>query len=97
MFAAGIDNGRWIDDFVPTGDDRFRKMPMPGGTNETWHSRTGRVTPFAGWVRIWRHSAAALAGTDGLVTVFPQLALTGAIQRDLYYRRAPIVAWCFNR
>ncbi len=96
FFAGGMGDHRWIDDFVPPGIDRFRKMPEPLGSNDTWHSRAGRGTPLAGWARTWRHSVAALAGTDGLVTVFPQLALTGAIQRDLYYRRTPIVAWCFN-
>ncbi len=44
----------------------------------------------------WRHASAALKGTDGLVTVFPPLALTGAIHRDLFHRDVPIVAWCFN-
>ena len=86
----------WIDDFVPDAGDRFRKMPPPSEGPNDWHSRTRRTLALAGWSRVWRHSAAALAGTDGLVTVFPQLALTAGIQRELYYRRVPIVAWCFN-
>lgn len=96
FFDAARPHQRWLDDYLGGGGDRFRKVAPPVDAQGGWHSRSARATPLGGWRRHWRHSAAALKGTDGLVTLFPQLALTAAIQRDLFHRRVPIVAWCFN-
>lgn len=96
FFDAARPRQRWLDDYLAGTADRFRKVAPPADARGGWHNRAARATPLGGWRRHWRHSAAALHGTDGLVTLFPQLALTAAIQRDLFHRRVPIVAWCFN-
>jgi hypothetical protein len=88
---------RWIDDFVPAGAHRFHKVPFPTADSAGWHNRTSRGTPLAGWLRYWKAGGAAARNADGVITVFPQLAVTTAIHRQLHARRGmPIVAWCFN-
>jgi len=86
-------DARWIDDAVPEGPDSFHKVAVPGSDDVSWHDRPTRATPVTTWLRHWRHSAAALRSGDGLITVFPQLAFTAAMQRR---RNHQIVAWCFN-
>lgn len=96
FFTAGDEADRWLDDLVDTPTHRFLKIPaapVPGGD---WHGRAMRATPFGQWLRHWRQSARALNRGEGVVTVFPQLALTAAIQRRIRRRDTPIVAWCFN-
>jgi len=91
----------WIDDFVPpTAGLTFEKVPPPE-RGASWHNQKSARTGAAAWMRHLRHAGQALkghpgTGLDGLVTVFPQLALTaGAIKR---VRRLdlPLVAWTFN-
>ena len=93
FFASSDD--RWIDDAVVDSEDRFIKIPR-AAAESSWHDRAGRATPIGKWREHWRQSATALSACDGLITIFPQLAFTAAIQRRLRRRRQPIVAWCFN-
>lgn len=86
---------RWIDDCLTGDDDRFYKI-VRSTADSSWHDRAGRTTPLARWRSHWRQSARALRIGEGLITVFPQLAFTAAIQRGLRRGRQPIIAWCFN-
>nr|WP_232307110.1 glycosyltransferase [Sphingomonas sp. Y57] len=96
FFTAGNEADRWLDDLVDAPGHRFLKIAAMPATGSDWHRRAMRATPVAQWLRHWRQSARALAQGDGVVTVFPQLALTAAIQRRIGRRDTPIVAWCFN-
>lgn len=87
----------WLDDFVPAGTHRFRKIPFAHAEQLNWHARLGRGTPLVGWRNYWQAGEEAVQNADGLITVFPQLALTAAIHCRMKGRRdLPIVAWCFN-
>lgn len=96
FFTAGDEGDRWLDDLVDAPAHRFLKIPAAPARGGDWHRRAMRATPVGQWLRHWRQSARALAQGDGVVTVFPQLALTAAIQRRIGRRDVPIVAWCFN-
>ena len=86
----------WLDDFVAEPDYRFRKIGSPIEARRSWHNRAVRATPLAGWWRYWRQAGTALENGDGVVTLFPQLALMTAIRRCLSRTNVPIVAWYFN-
>jgi hypothetical protein len=90
--------GRWIDDFVPAGQHRFRKIPFGDTAGRTeWHRRATRGTRLSGWMTYWATARDALKDSDGIITVFPQLAATVGLRRKLLAKRdLPIVAWCFN-
>ena len=97
FFRAGLEN-HWLDDFAPPGRHQFHKVPFEAGAQtQNWHQRATRGTPIAGWLPYWHTAGTALAGTEGVITLFPQLAATTSVRRMLSGRRAvPIVAWCFN-
>ena len=90
----------WIDDFDHSGRHEYAKLPTTSADDpENWHIRKRRSTPFAVWTQHWQQSRRALqANCGGLITVFPQLAMTTAIQRTLSLTRSqmPLLAWCFN-
>ena len=87
---------RWLDDAVVGGAHRFRKVPFAATDVIDWHRRSGRATPFRQWHDYWTTGGRALQGAGGVITVFPQLAVTTALHRVLSLRRPSIVAWCFN-
>jgi glycosyltransferase involved in cell wall biosynthesis len=90
----------WIDDFDFSGRHQYVKIPaIRAGRPESWHVRKRRSTPFAIWIEHWRQARRGLqADCDGLITVFPQLALTAAIHKafSLTRRKTLLLAWCFN-
>jgi glycosyltransferase involved in cell wall biosynthesis len=96
--AANLDQTRWINDFIPGAQHQFRKIAVTSAASgPSWHDRAGRATPLATWRGYWKTAAAALDGAEGVITVFPPLAVTAALQRKLRRRTGvPIVAWCFN-
>jgi hypothetical protein len=98
FFAEGEDN-RWIDDFVSDPDLQFTKVLPEVAADHRWHSRSERETGLTGWMAYWRHSRIAFKLSDhddGIITVFPQLAFTAALQKRLWRSKSPIIAWCFN-
>ena len=97
FFHAGEPN-RWINDSAPPSQHTFRKVPFSAGERQqSWHQRGSRGTPLLNWLDYWTTSGSALEGADGVITLFPQLALTTSIRRMLARRSSlPIVAWCFN-
>ena len=53
--------GRWIDDFVPAGQHRFRKIPFGDTAGRTeWHRRATRGTRLSGWMTYWATARDAL-------------------------------------
>ena len=96
--AANLSQTRWIADFVAGEQHQFRKIAIPSAAaGPSWHDRAGRTTPLSTWRGYWQTARAALEGAEGVITVFPPLAVTMALQRKLRGRTGvPIVAWCFN-
>lgn len=90
--------GDWIPRHVG-GPHRFTTAPAPYD-----HDRSRAVTGAAEWFDYLRHAwaawrlvRAAPRGSAGLMTGFPQLAVTAALVKRLLGRRdVPLVAWCFN-
>ncbi len=90
----------WIDDFDHSGRHEYVKIPITGnGERKSWHVRKRRSTPFSIWMRYWKSSGRGLqSDSDGLITVFPQVAVTAAVHKalSLTRRKKPLLAWCFN-
>lgn len=90
----------WIDDFDDSGRHQYLKLPAIRALQAgNWHDRKRRATPLGIWLGHWRQSRRALrSGCSGVITVFPQLAITAAIQKafSLTRRKTPVLAWCFN-
>lgn len=95
FFTGDMADQRWLDDYVDSPAYRFRKIPFAcSATN--WHQRTSRGTTLGGWRTYWDTAGGALKGADGVVTIFPQLAVMAGIRRMLGLGKPPIIAWCFN-
>lgn len=86
----------WIDDFAPPGAPAFRKVPMVSAAGSDWHGRATRGTPLGEWREFWTTAGKALAGAEGVVTVFPPLATMVGVRRRLGRAQPPVIAWCFN-
>lgn len=94
FFATPQD--RWLTDFVPGAAHRFTKVPRVG-EERSWHQRKSPVSGPSEWVQYVRQARRALAATEGgIVTVFPQLAATVAVQKRLARRDVPLLSWFFN-
>jgi hypothetical protein len=96
FFTSDEADDRWLDDLIDDPGARFVKIKARESDQARWHKRSTRATPILQWARYWRQSSRALERGDGVVTVFPQLAMTVAIQRRLRGGRQPIIAWSFN-
>jgi glycosyltransferase involved in cell wall biosynthesis len=93
FFSPGGPN-EWIDDHVTDQRWAFRKVPRRE-TRDDWHLRSRRATGLAAWSEYWDQSGRAFPAS-GIITLFPQLALTAAVQKRLFRRAVPLLAWCFN-
>ena len=73
-------------------------MKVPPDTDGgSWHSQRGMTTGIAKWLRHIRHARKALATEpDGIITCFPQLAMSVGLMLRLTGRRRPVVAHNFN-
>jgi glycosyltransferase involved in cell wall biosynthesis len=85
---------QWIDNHVH--DDRwaFQKIAR-APSRDNWHARSKRATGLTTWIDYWKQSRRAFPAS-GVITVFPQLALTAAAQKQLFRWNVPIIAWTFN-
>ncbi|UHC14886.1 glycosyltransferase family 4 protein [Methylobacterium currus] len=92
------EGGDWIPRHVG-GPHRFVTAPAPYD-----HDRSRAVTGASEWSDYLRHAwaawrlvRAAPRGGAGVMTGFPQLAVTAALVKLVLGRRdVPLVAWCFN-
>lgn len=86
---------RWLVPFVPPGRQRFTLVAAP--PRPSWHERSGRMAGWSDWASTWTQATAALReSSGGVITVFPQLALTVGLRQRIAFERKPVVAWCFN-
>jgi hypothetical protein len=93
FFSRGAEY-HWIDDVIARDGLTFRKIPK-APSRDNWHNRSKRATGLATWADYWRQSKQAFPAA-GIITLFPQLALTAGIQKSFFDRDVPLIAWCFN-
>lgn len=89
---------RWLTAFVPEAPRRgFSVVPARYA-----HERSRRRTDAQGWRDYWRHggqawrAVRAAGGRAGVLTCFPQLAITVGARKRLSRASTPLVAWNFN-
>lgn len=96
--APFVTTGReqWLAPFVDTSRHRIQVI-RPDQAIGNWHTKKKGTTDLSGWLGYQRFANRAW-GTrpDGLITVFPQLAITAGLRKRLAGQRIPIVAWCLN-
>ena len=87
----------WLDSFVPGSRHTFTKVSAP-----YVHDRSRKSTGSLEWVDYFTHGfrawteARKLPAPTGVITVFPQLALTVAVRKRLSMSGVLLVAYCFN-
>lgn len=91
-----IKTASWLEPFVPGNDHEFqlipRQKPLP-----KWHDRKSKFTPIGDWFVYMKQAADALnSNTDGIITVFPQVASAVGLQQMVRFSNKPVVAWLFN-
>lgn len=87
---------RWISDSIPDDVYRFERVNEVGGTLE-WHSRRTARSSGLEWKDYFQQAHNAISEpSDGLISVFPQLALALAVSCRIRRDERPIVSWFFN-
>lgn len=87
---------RWINESIPEDVYRFERVNEVGGTLE-WHSRRTARSSGSEWKDYFRQANNTLASpSDGLISVFPQLALSMSVVSRARRDERPIVSWFFN-
>ncbi len=87
----------WLQPFVPGTRHTFEPVPAPYR-----HDRSRRQTNATQWIDYFSHGAATWSASRqqpnnaGIITIFPQLALTVGLHKRLTRRSTPLVAWTFN-
>lgn len=96
-FARSV-GGTWLDAFFPKNAiHRLHTVPA-----RYIHDGSRRQTAFSQWRDYWAHAregwrdASRQPGKSGIITCFPQLALTTGLRKSIARRRLPVVAWTFN-
>ena len=85
----------WLDDFIDDPDLSFRKITVT--RDASWHKARKPRTSGQQWLNVLGQSWRAFQGRpDGVITCFPQLAMTVAILKRLTFRRTRLVAHNFN-
>lgn len=87
---------RWIDATIPKDVYRFDRVDAVGGGRD-WHARRTARSSATEWQAYFQQARHALAGpSDGLISVFPQLAASMSTVSRLQRDDRPIVSWFFN-
>lgn len=110
--SNGFRNMKWVllSPFTTTERPDWLFRHLPEGRHPTvaepavyQHDRSRASSGLNDWrdyaVHAWRgfSRASHMAGTCGVITVFPQLAsIAGLLKRAKPWVRRPLVAWCFN-
>jgi glycosyltransferase involved in cell wall biosynthesis len=86
---------RWLDDFIADPDLVFTKIPAT--RREDWHRAARPRTGMRKWLRLLGQGWRAFDGRpDGIITCFPQLAMTVAFIKRLTFRKTRLIAHNFN-
>ena len=87
----------WLQPFVPGSRHSFEVVSANYD-----HDRSRTSTSARQWLEYLSHgnatwSAAQRSAEDpGIITLFPQLAVTVGLQKSLSRKRSPLLAWTFN-
>jgi glycosyltransferase involved in cell wall biosynthesis len=96
-FIEKPDVDTWLQPFVPGTRHTFQPVPAPYR-----HDRSRRQTNAAQWLDYFSHGTATWSASRqhsndaGIITIFPQLALTIGLHKRLTRRTTPLLAWTFN-
>ncbi len=86
---------RWISDAAAVDHHSFTLVPRLG-TDRHWHQSAARAG-FGEWANRLRQARTAFERDDnGVITVFPQLAVAAGLWKLLERSDRPLVAWLFN-
>lgn len=86
---------RWLAPFVDA--TRHDLHVISRGRARSWHANIKGVTGLTEWLDYQRLARRAWkADADGVITVFPQLAVAAGLQKRLRRNRRPLVCWCLN-
>ena len=93
-----IDEYRWIDDHVNSSKHHFVKIGNPNTSDLTNpHARKSPGSSLMDWYQYYLHAGEALkSDADGVITVFPQLAVMVGLRNFFRFNRKKHIAWCFN-
>lgn len=87
---------RWIDATIPKDVYRFERVQAVGGGRD-WHARRTAHSSLTEWKAYIEQAHHAVSGeSDGLISVFPQLAASVSMMSQVRRDPRPIVAWFFN-
>jgi len=86
----------WLSPFMQSQRHHLTMLPRLQKQSD-WHQRRKSTSQLKDWICHLRHSKAALnLRPDGIVTTFPQLAVTTGALLRLKRKAIPLLAWCFN-
>ncbi len=87
---------RWLDAQIPRDVYRFERVQAVGG-GQDWHARRSAYSSSVEWISYYRQALNTIAQpSDGLISVFPQLAAALATTSRAKRDERPIVSWFFN-
>ena len=87
----------WLEPFVTSPEHQIDKICRPDSASINWHTRRLPMTGVGEWLTMHRQvSRAWRSEPDGVITVFPQLAVIAGMHKRLKRSKRPIVAWCLN-
>lgn len=87
----------WLAPFVRDSRHSFDVVPAKYD-----HDRSRQSTNASQWIEYLAHGRAAWAAAGnapsdtGVITLFPQLAVTVGLHKSLSRKRLPVLAWTFN-
>jgi len=90
-------NDTWLQPFVPDMKHTFQTIPAP-----YTHDRSRQQTNLSQWFDYFKHGQKTWATSNhlqkktGIITSFPQLAITTGLHKRLSCKNTPLVAWTFN-
>jgi len=94
-FTRDPQKDRWLVPYVPGDRHSFTLIAAP--PPRSWHDRKRKTAGLADWTNAWIQGRQAWEESrGGVITLFPQIATTTALNRRLSLKRKPVVAWTFN-
>lgn len=87
---------KWLDAEIPSDVYRFERVQAVGG-GQNWHARRQAHSTLVEWMAYYRQALNTLSEpSDGLISVFPQLAAALSTVSRARRDDRPIVSWFFN-
>lgn len=96
-FIKNTKRDTWLQPFVPGTNHTFETIPATYN-----HDRSRQRTNASQWFDYFKHGSASWGTSKqssksaGIITSFPQLAITVGLHKKLSQRKTPLLAWTFN-